>query len=73
MGLVSNDCNNVGADPNTNCMGLKTDRDPPSGVEGSQLLFNRDREWTVPACFWNADGLQEPIRYANGTSGCPAA
>ncbi|MGL5858071.1 MAG: hypothetical protein ACRC35_06645 [Angustibacter sp.] len=66
MALKSNDCNNIGSAPNTDCMGLNTRRRPPAGVEPTRPLVGRGRGWTVPACFQNFDGSDAPTRTPNG-------
>ncbi|WFE20265.1 hypothetical protein O7621_20520 [Solwaraspora sp. WMMD937] len=71
VSMKSNDCNNLGLSPHTDCMGLNTDRDPPAGFDGSALLVNSSRNWTSPACFLMGEGFTNPIRYAPGVSGCP--
>lgn len=63
---LSNDCNNLGMDPGSSCMGLNADR-PGSGTE---ILVNKSRSWTVPGCAnWNPN--RDPVRLANGEGGCP--
>lgn len=71
VSMKSNDCNDLGLSPQTDCMGLNTDRDPPAGFDGSATLVNAPRNWTVPACFLMGEGFTAPIRYAPGESGCP--
>lgn len=49
---VSNDCNDLGQEPGSACMGLNTERSfPASGGQQSQIVVNRNREWTLPGCF----------------------
>ncbi|HWM35989.1 MAG TPA: hypothetical protein VNS49_02575, partial [Streptomyces sp.] len=63
---LSNDCNNLGMDPGSSCMGLNFDR-PGTGTE---ILVNKDRKWTVSGCAnWNPN--LEPVRLKNGEGGCP--
>jgi len=69
--LKSNDCNDVGIDPNTDCMGLNTERDPPAGLEESQLYVSRGRSLPVPGCAGMRDGWDAPLRLPNGVGDCP--
>lgn len=63
---ISNDCNNVGMDPGSSCMGLNFTR-PGSGTEP---LVGASRDWTVPGCaVWARE--QDPVRYNNGEAFCP--
>lgn len=71
VSMKSNDCNDLLLDPGTNCMGLNTDRDPPTGFDGSATLVNAGRDWTVPGCFLMADGLEDPLRLSPGEGDCP--
>ncbi|OPF80993.1 hypothetical protein VT50_0210645 [Streptomyces antioxidans] len=68
--IKSNDCNNAGAEPSTNCMGLNTDRDPPDGVDGAAVYVNAGRGWTAPGCTLMIDGADEPIYMENGQFTC---
>jgi hypothetical protein len=62
-----NDCNDVGMDPGSSCMGLNYDR---YGSD-TQRLVNKDRGWRVPSCAdWVRGG--EPTYRSNGTYDCPA-
>ncbi|OAH12223.1 hypothetical protein [Streptomyces jeddahensis] len=64
---LSNDCNDVGMDPGSSCMGLNYDR---YGSD-TQRLVNKDRGWRVPSCAdWVRGG--EPTYKSNGTYDCPA-
>ncbi|MFI8998986.1 hypothetical protein [Streptomyces sp. NPDC053542] len=63
---LSNDCNNLGMDPGSSCMGLNDNR-PGTGTE---LIVNKTRGWTVPGCIGWFDGT--PFRSKNGEGGCPA-
>lgn len=64
---LSNDCNDLGMDPGSSCMGLNADR-PGSGTE---ILVNKSRGWRVSGCAnWNPN--LAPVRLANGEGGCPA-
>ncbi|WP_223874826.1 hypothetical protein [Salinispora oceanensis] len=71
VSMKSNDCNDLGLSPQTDCMGLNTNRNPPAGFDGSATLINATRNWTAPACFLMGEGFTAPIRYAPGESGCP--
>jgi hypothetical protein len=63
---LSDDCDNLGMDPGSSCMGLNANR-PGSGTE---ILVNKSRGWTVSGCAnWNPN--IEPQRLANGEAGCP--
>lgn len=64
---LSNDCNNMGMDPGSSCMGLNFHR-PGSDTE---LMVNESRNWRVPSC---ADWVRgsSPTYKSNGTYDCPA-
>ncbi|WP_461144488.1 hypothetical protein [Salinifilum aidingensis] len=66
---ISNDCNDVGLDPGSSCMGLNYNR-PGSGTE--DLVTLEDQQgWTVPGCVnWNP--TRQPTRLDNGQASCPA-
>lgn len=58
--MVSNDCNDIGAWPGTNCMGLNVTRTRPAGYEPSQIYVNKSRNWTIPDCMAMQDQMEEP-------------
>lgn len=64
---VSNDCNNIGRAPDSDCMGLNTGRTFPYGVQSATLVAS-SRSWTVPACFAMRDQWAAPVTWANGSS-----
>ncbi|MEV0636990.1 hypothetical protein AB0I77_18925 [Streptomyces sp. NPDC050619] len=63
---LSNDCNNLGMDPGSSCMGLNANREG----SGTELIVNKSREWTVPGCVGWYDG--NPSYTRNGELFCPA-
>lgn len=71
---VSNDCNDIGQDPHTNCMDLNLNRTFP-GPGGKVLpVLGKHREWTAPNCIFTTQGTppadatvdQEPQLIPNG-------
>jgi hypothetical protein len=63
---LSNDCNNVGLDPGSSCMGLNASR----AGSGTEPLVGTSRRWRVPSCArWERE--RTPITYPNGRSPCP--
>lgn len=65
---LSNDCNDMGLDPGSSCMGLNDER---PGAD-TQLFVNRTRDWRVPGCIEWYDG-GPPVRSENGEGDCPAS
>ena len=64
---LSNDCNDMGMDPGSSCMGLMFDR-PGADTEP---LVGGHRGWTVPGCAnWQRE--VDPVRLSNGINGCPS-
>ena len=49
---VSNDCNDLGLAPNTNCMDLNGSRTFPGPGGKNLTIVNPTREWTVPNCIY---------------------
>jgi hypothetical protein len=58
--MVSNDCNDIGAWPGSNCMGLQYNRQLPAGYYSPQEYVNPDHGWTIPGCFAMQDEMDEP-------------
>ncbi len=69
--LKSNDCNDVGLEPDTDCMGLDANRDPPGGLDGAALYVNQDRGFLLPGCAGMRGGWDAPLRLPNGVGDCP--
>ncbi|MFI2371653.1 hypothetical protein [Streptomyces sp. NPDC018833] len=64
---LSNDCNDMGMDPGSSCMGLNFNR---FGSD-TERLVSKDRGWRVPSCAdWVRGG--SPTYKSNGTYDCPA-
>lgn len=63
---VSNDCDDIGRDPHTDCMGQNTSRVWRHGMQ-SQIVVNRNRSLTVPGCARMASGWSAPVYWRNGT------
>ncbi|MFA1550752.1 hypothetical protein [Actinomadura chokoriensis] len=58
VSMLSNDCTGT---PDSDCMGLNTDRQPPTGFEKVQSYVNRDRNWVIPSCAYMEEGLDSPV------------
>ena len=48
MTLKTNDCNDLGQEANSACMGLNLGATPPDGVASYVLTLNKDRGVTAP-------------------------
>lgn len=61
MSIKTNDCNDLGMDPASSCMGLNTSPNPPFGTPTSYLLLNRDRGHTAPLYTYMKSGNDDPF------------
>ncbi|WP_447644834.1 hypothetical protein [Nocardioides zeae] len=59
VSLKSNDCDDLGREAHTDCMGLNIFRDPP--VQGAAILVNKNRGWTMPGTVDYGDNYIEPV------------
>lgn len=66
---LSNDCNNIGMEPGSSCMGLADRRE----FTGTEYVVRERQAWRVPSCVdwvrFAADSDQKAKE--NGTAGCP--
>lgn len=60
MSAKTNDCNNLGLNASTECMGLNTGA-VPEYIVPYELLLNRDRELTAPLAFKMTDYWDQPF------------
>lgn len=54
---VSNDCNNLGFAPNTDCMDLNIGRAFPGPGSKTLQVVNQTRNWSVPNCTYTDQGF----------------
>lgn len=60
---VSNDCNNLGLPPDSDCMGLNDNRVFPGPGADEAYTLNRDRLYYAPACHSYLSGNSSPFLF----------
>lgn len=61
---TSNDCNNVGVEPNSNCMGLNVNRAFPGPGSDRHISVGKTAGYTAPGVLYSYSGWDGPLDYA---------